>query len=78
MNIHRGGGSVSISSTPSPPGHLLEGGDILYPTPRQSSLGVGFFIVLDPETGRAHTHGKTGLSNVNTLAGDKQGMGICL
>lgn len=59
-------------------GHLLKGGDILYPTPKHSSLGIGFFMNLDPETGRAQAPGITGLSNVNTLVEDKQGMGMCL
>lgn len=58
-------------------GHLLKGGDILYPTPKHSSLGNGFFTNVDPETGRAQAPGKTVLSDVNTLVEDKQGTGMC-
>lgn len=75
----RWGVNVSIDTTyHNHQGNLLKGGDILCPIPEHGSLGVGFFMNLDPETGRTHTPEKIGLSNVYTLVEDKQGMGMCL
>lgn len=78
MGRGRGVANVSIDTTYHQHhwGHLLKDGDILYPTPKPSSLGNGFFTNVDPETGRAEAPGKMVLSDVNTLVEDKQSMGM--